>query len=246
MAQSFENPEKSEKQRKTLTYVGIGIIAIIALGVGIPLLQNLLKSDEKKYQEDLHDIRIAVLGHNTGYSPQYGSDKMRIGTANSGAKQYPLFSKKHGGDDAALKEEDVANDLITTLGSPQTNPAGGDQVGGTPTWVDGDNTADRATGNLPLYYHKSSDVPAVDHWKTSAVTVDGINYVVDSRDWFIDIDLLVQKGYLKKIPLSISSDNTSGTANGSYSWYVNESGEVKSMLHSKPTEKSDGFQGIYP
>ena len=65
MAQSFENPEKSEKQRKTLTYVGIGIIAIIALGVGIPLLQNLLKSDEKKYQEDLHDIRIAVLGHNT-------------------------------------------------------------------------------------------------------------------------------------------------------------------------------------
>lgn len=246
MAQSYQEPSGSEKSRKLLTIVGICIIAVIALGVGIPLIQNLLKSDEKKYQEDRHDIRIAVLGHNTGYSPVYGSDKMRTGTANSGSKQYPLFSRKHGGDDEALKEEDVANDLITTLGSPQTNPAGGKMIGGTPMWVDGDNTADRATGNLPLYYHKAPDVPAVDHWKTSSVTVDGINYVVDSRDWFIDIDLLVQKGYLKKVPLSISSDNTSGTANGSYSWYIDASGEVKSMLYSKPTEKSDGFQGIYP
>ena len=78
------------------------------------------------------------------------------------------------------------------------------------------------------------------------MTIDGIDYVVDSRDWFIDIDLLVNKGYLNKIPLSISSDNTLDTANGSYSWYIDSSGEVKSMLYSKPTEKTNGFQGVYP
>jgi hypothetical protein len=246
MAQSYQQPAGSKKPSKALTIVGISVLVIIALGVGIPLLQNLLKSDEQKYQEDLHDIRIAVLGHNSGYSPRYGSDKMRAGTANSGMKQYPLYSKLYGGDNDALKEEDVVSDLITTLGIEQTNPAGGKEIGGTPMWVDGDNTTDRATSNLPLYYHKASTVPDIDHWKTSSVTIDGIDYVVDSRDWFINIDLLVNKGYLTKIPLSISSDNTLDTANGSYSWYIDATGEVKSMLYSKPTEKTNGFQGVYP
>mgnify|MGYP000206264366 CR=1 FL=1 len=87
--------------------------------------------------------------------------------------------------------------------------------------------------------------PAADHWNTTTVTVDDADYVVDSRDWFVDVDVLVKKEYLTEVPASVSPDNSqSGT--GSYSWYVDEDGELKSMLYSYPRPETDGFQEVYP
>ena len=35
-------------------------------------------------------------------------------------------------------------------------------------------------------------------------------------------------------------------ATGSYSWYVDEDGEIKSLLYRYPVPPSGGYQDVYP
>ena len=59
------------------------------------------------------------------------------------------------------------------------------------------------------------------------------------------MDMLVKRGYFTEVPASASLDNSvSGT--GSYSWYIDEDGKVKSMLFRNPKPETDGFQNVYP
>ena len=148
------------------------------------------------------------------------------------------------GSEAALKEEDAGNDEIVGL-LLESHPGGSKLQGGTPVWEDGDGDGIRNPANEKLFYHKAVPVPAMDHWDTTPITVNEVDYVVDSRDWFIDFDSLVKREYIKAVPESASPDN-SASGTGSYSWYVDENFQVKSMLYQKPTVGTDGFQGIYP
>ena len=68
---------------------------------------------------------------------------------------------------------------------------------------------------------------------------------MDSRDWFVDFDMLVKEGFIKSVPKSASPDNSTG-GTGSYSWYVDDDGDVKSLLYSFPTRDWGGYRDIYP
>ena len=52
-------------------------------------------------------------------------------------------------------------------------------------------------------------------------------------------------GFLKKVPSSASADN-SAAGKGSYSWYVDENNEVKSMLYAAPRPETAGYRDVYP
>ena len=70
-------------------------------------------------------------------------------------------------------------------------------------------------------------------------------YVVDSRDWFIDMLTLIEKDFLDKLPASASPDNHQD-GKGSYSWYIDGDGKIKSLWYEAPTKDSGGYRDTYP
>ena len=87
-------------------------------------------------------------------------------------------------------------------------------------------------------------------WHLARVKRGFVSYVVDTRDYFIDFDKLEGGGYLKSIPETASLDNQPpGSINvyeGSYSWYVDDEGKVKSLFFFFPEKDKTGFQTAYP
>jgi len=73
---------------------------------------------------------------------------------------------------------------------------------------------------------------------------------VDGRDFFVDFDKLVTGGYMDKVPGSASTDNkptgSGNTYDGSYSWYVDSAGKVKSLFYFYPTTSNTGYQNVHP
>ena len=80
----------------------------------------------------------------------------------------------------------------------------------------------------------------------ATVNREGTNYITDSRDYFIDFTKLVDEGLLEKAPTSASMDNVGGSETGSYSWYVDKSGRVKSLPFFYPVSDQTGYQAVYP
>jgi hypothetical protein len=250
----------------TVLVFGSIVLAFLAY-LGWLVLPGLLpRSPEERYLDDHERIEIAVFGHRTAYpgKPLAGGGYGRragivgLGGADRGETWdlNPTFAQYHRGTSATLKLEDVGSDEITTLGAFNTNPAGGAQ-GGTPRWEDGDGDGLRATGAEKLFYEDASPPPPFDHWNATTVVEfvprsqvkasdsDPVEYVVDSRDWFIDMVVLVEKEYLDELPASASRDNhPEGT--GSYSWYIAEDGSIKSLRYETPTPESTGYLGVYP
>ena len=78
----------------------------------------------------------------------------------------------------------------------------------------------------------------------------GTDYLVNSRDYFINFEILVAEEYLEVVPSSASQDNVPPGSNrtliGPYSWFVNKKGIVDSLLHSFPTSDNAGFQDVFP
>ena len=230
----------------TLPRVLIGIAVIVVVVVAAPMISNVLpKSAEGKYNADHKAIRLAVLGHHAGWPPtEVNTDiSPRTVADDPTFHVYPTFAVLNKGLSSALKEEEAGSEEITTLGVYQSNPAGDiiDQAG-VPDWEDVDGDGVRNAAADMLFYHDALPPPTVDHWNTTTVTSeDGTPYVIDSRDWFINFERLLAKRYLAEVPESASPDN-GGT--GSYSWYVDPNGQVKSVLYSNPA--LTGFQGVYP
>ena len=75
------------------------------------------------------------------------------------------------------------------------------------------------------------------------VKFQAVDYAVDSRDFFIDFNLLVKAGLLQGVPESASPDNGGGTTTGSYSWYIKDSGAVSPLLYFLPSN-GDEFRAI--
>ncbi len=156
----------------------------------------------------------------------------------------------------------VAASSSVGLASP-ANPLAGTR-GGDPTWADFQNPDDGFRGTPgpvsedhlqgpggPCTTPVCGSLEADGGWKTVSVTRSAIAYYVDTRDYFIDFDTLVSAGLLDKVPSSASlDDKPSGSANtysGSYSWYVDVTGKVHSLLYSYPTSSNkDYVSGTYP
>ena len=250
-AQQEASGEERRSKARTFRYVLIGTAA----GVGVIVLafvvvQQLPASGQERYDADLKAIRIAVLAFTTGLHPeppvpsvasvsQYGRVAAEL------KDRYPTFAAARTGREAAVEETDVGNGQITTLGVAQSNPTGSKNQSGTPFWEDVDGDGKRVPANEKLFYHDASPEPTVDHWNTMSVMFKDTSYVVDSRDWFVDFDMLVKEGFIKSVPKSASPDNSAG-GTGSYSWYVDDDGDVKSLLYSFPTRDWGGYRDIYP
>jgi hypothetical protein len=227
--------------------VGIAVVVVVALAVlFVPKL--IPKSAEQKYDADREFLQRVVLAHHTGYAAIKPSSPVTIVSRNQDTDfhRYPTFAVLNRGASSALNEADAGSEEITTLGVFQTNPVGElFNQSGDPVWedVDGDGVRDPSADRL--FYHDASPPPTVDHWNTTRVTVDDAAYVVDSRDWLINVQRLLDTGFIVEVPESASPDNhPSGT--GSYTWYVDSKGKVDSLLYSKPVPSSTGFQGVYP
>ena len=85
--------------------------------------------------------------------------------------------------------------------------------------------------------------PTPGGWYVDKVKFQDEFYAVDTRDYFIDFDLLVKAGFLQKVPESASPDTGGGTVKGSYSWYVRADGAVESLFYFLPSN-SDAFVDI--
>ena len=249
-AREAELRQRALTQKRLLIGLGaVGGVVILALLVW----QFSPPSAEERYKADLHKIRTGTLVFTAAFHPEAPKAGSNLGdggfadSADLAEGRQPSFANARVGTGNALKEADAGNLQITTLGVEQTNPTGGKDRGGTPSWEDTDGNGKRTPGNEVLFHHNADPPPTVDHWNTTTVVHKDTAYVVDSRDWFIDMDMMVTKWkLLKAVPKSASPDN-SATGTGSYSWYIDENGEIKSMLYSYPVpEQTGGFQDVYP
>ena len=135
--------------------------------------------------------------------------------------------------------------------------------GGNPKWIDDGDGIRNGEGDELL----DNDAASLNKpgWHVDVVTREGVQYTVDSRDYFIDFERLAAKSLLDQVPASASTDNrpqdppgpfgpdgsplgpsTLGLYNGSYSWYVDRHGKVQSLSFFFPEPDKTGFQTAYP
>ena len=256
----YVDSKKKPAQRRlfSATQIAFAVIVLALVGyIGWQTVPDLLpRSAEGRYVADKEKIELAVLGHRTGYPGKplagggYGRRTLRSALGGDQAGRglffglHPTFAEDRRGTKDALKQDDVTFDEITSLAGVAVNPVGGSR-GGTPLWEDVDGDGVRNAASEKLFYEGAS--PTVDHWNTTTVVeFDGTaEFVVDSRDWFIDMVRLIEREFLDRLPASASPDNHPEGL-GSYSWYIDEEGNVDSLLYGAPTPDSTGFRSVYP
>ena len=212
----------------------IVVIAILGVltAIAVPTVTTFLgSSKERAYEADLERIQVSA--------DAYLSDPSN--TRFQGKRQYPTLAALKTGGTNVQPDADADAETLTITG----NPKGGTE-GGSPKWIDDANGVRDATEEDL----NDEDDTTLSDWHVAAITVQGTSYIVDSRDYFVDFDALVTAGYLEKVPESASPDNkksgSTNTYDGSYSWYVDSSGQVKSIYYFFPESDKTGYQEAYP
>lgn len=221
----------------------MGVMAAVAVPV---VTNNLSKSRERAYAQDIATIQTAVDSYFTA------ADNPR----HLGLRQYPINAASATGDSKVWAAGNSA-DIATSPGNPVLGTQGGE-----PYWTDDANGLREADEEKLFGEAVALGNTGDGGWYVSKINLQGVEYAVDSRGYFIDFGILVEDGLLKAPPESASSDN-GGVADGqggSYSWYVDSNGSVNSILAVFPYNglnfdgtaiegASDlrGFQeGVYP
>ena len=228
--------------------VVIAIMGVLAAITAPTIASNLGKSREQSYYVEKERLQSAVDGY--------------IGAADNdrflGLRTYPLLGNGQTDDaGAGVVILTTSTTPFTDQGDPFNlaedidgggidtyiwNPVGGTQgVDLSSTWVDGTTAGIRTI-----------DAASEDGWSQVQVTRGGVPYYTDARYFFIDFEALVTAGLLQKIPETATLDSKpSGSVEpdssyeGSYVWYVDDLGEVKSLYYELPS--IGGFvEGVYP
>lgn len=228
----------SVKSQKGFTLVElvvvIGILGVLA-ATATPMVNNFMDSSkEQAYLADKATLQAAV-------------DAFYSAPANPrhlGQRQYPIKAVDSTGSLNLWSDAD-SNPSLT----PPLNPLKGTR-GGEPTWRDGGDGI-RTEENLNA--EAQSLARSGSGWYVQKVNLNASSYAVDTRDYFIDFNKLVNGGLLEQVPASASPDNRGVGATGSYSWYVNPAGRVDSLYVHFPTSgpaaaaDNRGFvAGVYP
>ena len=210
--------------------VVIAIIGVLA-AIVVPLVTKFL--DEGQEESFNADVRVV----------QTQTDLFVVDEKNpkfKGDRTFPIFAAAKGGGTFVNPDGDSGPDLVTISGNAE-----GGTKGGPPFWVD-DGDGVRGSGEEVLNDEDSSTTTDKG-WHVREITVKSVNFIVDSRDYFIDFDILVDKGFFREPPVSAAAENCSvSTCNGSYLYYVDVDGTVRTLLDSFPTPSKTGFQLVYP
>lgn len=209
--------------------VVIAILGVMA-AIAVPMVNNFLgSSKEQAYRADVAIIQASI----DAFYSNPGNARF------TGKRQYPIIgANKTEGAFIQPDENTEAQKIAVPI---EGNPLGGSQ-GGNPKWVD-DADGIRETAEDDL---NDEDSVTASGWYVATVNREGTNYITDSRDYFIDFTKLVDEGLLEKAPTSASMDNVGGSETGSYSWYVDKSGRVKSLPFFYPVSDQTGYQAVYP
>ena len=218
--------------------VVIAILGVLA-AVAIPRVNEFLSSaTEQSYTADVAIIQSAV---SAWYSDLHNDPFL-------GSRQYPIIGRNETSQDGRITRGEQGVEGVDEVGpfdhkddgsplapsdaaGPDWSPLGGSQgadllhVGqdGTTAWNDdGDGIRE----------------PGEDSWTTVEVSFRGHAYFVDARYYFLDMQALVDAGWLQKVPASASSDNVPGGA-GSYTFYIDHEGKVQTLFAHFP--KIQGF-----
>lgn len=214
--------------------VVIAILGILA-AIAIPVVSSYLGSSKTRaYDADAAKIQTAI----DAYYSHPSNDKA------FGRRQYPNDAQTNKGTSAAVLRSAAEDDMTNELGIANSNPVGGTE-GGTPYWVDTDADGVRDDSSEILLRDPPTS-STIDHWLTTDVTRGSKTYVVDSRDWFVNFAELVTDDLMSALPTSASSDNDSSNGTGSYSWYIDSDGRVKSLFYFFPESDQTGYQNSYP
>ena len=231
----------TSKDQKGFTLIEL-VVVIAILGVmaaiAVPMVNNFLASSkEQAYIADRATIQAAV----DAYYSSPGNHRFL------GRRQYPIFGTDKFNGTFVTPDSNPDPDIIA---SPTGNPLGGTK-GGSPLWSDDDpvNGIRDKTVNEVLNDEDALDslgAPTRPSWYVAVVTRVDTDYIVDSRDYFIDFQKLVENRLLEKTPASASPDNAGSAATGSYSWYIDSLGTVTSLDYFFPESDQTGFQEVYP
>ena len=225
--------------------VVIAIMGVLAAVTAPTITNHLGKSREQSYIAEKERIQSAIDGF--------------VGAADNerflGLRQFPFIGTGQT-DEATLVVISATGTALTDQGNPFTlgeditndsvidlavwNPVGGTQgIDLDASWVDNaDGVRTKASGSG-------------DKWTTVSVTRGGVTYFTDPRYFFIDFEKIVTAGLLQEVPDSVGLDNKPAGStitdryDGSYIWYVDAKGEVKSLYNELPT--TTGFVvGVFP
>ena len=262
----------------------VAIMGVMA-AVAVPMVSSQLgKTREKSYLQDKAMIQTSVDSYFTAADNARYLGQRQYPILGSSALTDNTFWQQVGDDqfDNARTDDATPPNVLTgtrdtttltvDLGRALGNPLRGTQ-GGMPKWRDeGDSNRAFGTDDALLGPTDSGSEENLNGetgtlagtgsgWYLSKKVFQGKEYAADTRNYFIDFDLLVKAGLLQKVPESASRDNGGGDdTKGSYSWYVNQSGQVESVYYFFPSnglgfdgETSDGtldlrgfFDGVYP
>jgi prepilin-type N-terminal cleavage/methylation domain-containing protein len=205
--------------------VVIAIMGVLA-AVAVPLVNsNLARSKERAFNTDVALIQSAIDAFFT--SP--------TNVRHHGLRQYPLIGFSSTGTLDRWKDTpvDLTSDSAD-LAKP-LNPFRGSK-GGDPKWRDtSPSDGLRSADEENLNAEDNTIAGSGSGWYVVKKDLEGVDYAVDSRDYFIDFTQLIAAGLLKKVPASVSTDNPGGSADGSYSWYVDPDGVVTALQVHFPT-----------
>lgn len=199
--------------------VVLALIAILA-AVAVPnVIGYIAKGEERAWSAEQKTIQAAVDAYYSAPdNPRY-----------QGKRQYAIYGQ--GALTPKVTGADpLESDFAATHGD---NPDRG-TVGNTPLWDDDDGDGRRDA------------VITTEGWDRISVTKGITTYWFSSGNAVIDVAKLVTGGYMKVGPVSASKDNLSA-GTGSYTWYVDATGLVHSLLYTFPIPTNTDFvKGFWP
>ena len=196
------------------------VIAILGVlgAVAVPFIASHLgESKDRAYEVDRERFQQAVdaffsrpTNPNFTGKPQYpimGMSKARgsfVRESHNHTTDHPNIHEFHDENHGLASPESFDHIRIAEDIRQIGNPLGGTQ-GGEPRWIDdGDGIRDGVEEELLDNDADSIQAPG---WHVATINREGTQYMVDSRDYFIDFDRLVAQGLLDQIPESASPDN---------------------------------------